>query len=92
MNSSATTNSVGIGARSCPAAMAFSYSTTELNALPCTRRPASRSSVSRRATSPRSVSANRSASDFFSAMLEITATTCGKWRKLSAPASPLKSA
>ena len=71
---------------------AASYSVTELKALPWTRRPASRSSVSRRATSPRSVSANRSASDFFSAMFEMTATTWGKLRKMSAPASPLKSA
>ncbi|CFS43773.1 Uncharacterised protein [Mycobacterium tuberculosis] len=81
-----------MGGRLCPAAMAFSYSSTELNALPWTLRPASRSSISRRATSPRSVSANRSANDFFSAIFEITATTCGKSRKLSAPASPLKSA
>ncbi|SHV30940.1 Uncharacterised protein [Mycobacteroides abscessus subsp. abscessus] len=92
MNSSATTKSVGIGGRSCPAAMASSYSRTELKALPCTSRPACLSRFSRRATSPRSVSAKRSARERFSAMLEITATTCGKSRKMSAPASPLKSA
>ena len=90
--SSATTNSVGIGGRSCPASRAAScIRPTELKALPWIRRPASRKHrLAAGHLAARRVSANRSASDFFSAMFEMTATTCGKLRKMSAPVSPLE--